>query len=60
MASGGAGQDIVWLITLFFIGAIGVLFIMNPNGFKIVGGTFFGGINTLGTTLTGSGYKKAH
>ncbi|HEX4201191.1 MAG TPA: hypothetical protein VHY59_06710 [Chthoniobacterales bacterium] len=52
-------HDIFWVITLFFLGAIGVLIIMNPNGFASVGGTLFGGLNTLGTTLTGSGYRKA-
>ena len=52
-------HDIFWVITLFFLGAIGVLIIMNPNGFASAGGTVFGGINGLGKTLTGSGYKKA-
>lgn len=51
-------HDIFWVITLFFLGAIGVLIIMNPIGFSSAGGTFFGGLNTLGTTLTGSGYNK--
>lgn len=52
-------HDIFWVITLFFLGAIGVLIIMNPGGFASAGGTLFGGINTLGTTLTGTGYRKA-
>jgi hypothetical protein len=52
-------HDIFWVVTLFFLGAIGVLIIMNPAGFASVGGTLFGGVNTLGRTLTGTGYKKA-
>jgi hypothetical protein len=52
-------KDITWVITLFFLGAIGVLIIMNAKSFATVGGTIFGGFNTLGQTLSGSGYKKA-
>jgi hypothetical protein len=52
-------HDIFWVITLFFMGAIGVLIIMNPTGFASAGGTVLGGINTLGVTLTGSGYRSA-
>lgn len=51
-------HDIFWVITLFFLGAIGVLIIMNPTGFASAGGTILGGINTLGVTLTGSGYGR--
>lgn len=52
-------HDIFWVITLFLLGAIGVLIIMNPNGFASAGGTLFSGINSLGVTLSGSGYRKA-
>lgn len=59
MAAESVSHDIFWVITLFFMGAIGVLIIMNPGGFSAAGGTVFGGINMLGQTLTGSGYTKA-
>jgi hypothetical protein len=52
-------HDITWIITLFLMGALGVLVIMNPSGFATAGGTIFGGFNQWAQTLTGSGYKKA-
>jgi hypothetical protein len=52
-------HDIFWVITLFLLGAIGVLIIMNPTGFASAGGTVFGGLNSWAQTITGSGYKKA-
>ena len=45
----------VWkFITLFFLGAIVVLVVTHSSGFSQSAGTIFTGINTLGTTLTGS------
>lgn len=52
-------HDITWIITLFLMGALGVLVIMNPLGFASAGGTIFQGFNSWAQTLTGSGYKKA-
>jgi hypothetical protein len=49
----------VWIITLFLLGSIGVLIIMNPKGFNTSAGTIFSGFNTWATTLSGSGYKGA-
>lgn len=53
------GDSIVWIITLFLLGSIGVLIIMNPGGFTKSAGAVFGGFNSWGQTLSGSGYKKA-
>lgn len=53
------GKDIAWIVTLFLLGAIGVLIIMNPTGFASAGGTVFGGLNSWAQTISGSGYKKA-
>lgn len=47
---------VVWIITLFLLGALGVLVIMHPNNFSTAAGTVFGGFNTWGQTLSGSGY----
>jgi hypothetical protein len=49
-------KDISWIITLFLLGAIGVLIIKNPKGFSSAAGSIFGGFNSWGQTLTGSGY----
>jgi len=49
-------KDVAWIITLFLLGAIGVLIIMNPKGFSKAAGSIFGGFNSWGQTLTGSGY----
>lgn len=59
MADRGIGADIAWIITLFLLGALGVLVIMNADNFKTVAGAVFSGFNTWGQTLTGSGYTKA-
>lgn len=53
------GHDITWIITLFLLGALGVLIIMNPFGFASAGGTVFGGLNSWAQTLTGQSYVKA-
>lgn len=53
------GGSVAWVITLFLLGAIGVLIIMNAKSFATVAGSIFGGFNSWGQTLTGSGYKKA-
>lgn len=55
-----AAQDVAWIITLFLLGAIGVLIIKNPIGFSQSAGTIFTGIGGWGTTLTGTGYKGGH
>jgi hypothetical protein len=56
-------KDVTWIITLFLLGAIAVLIIMNPQGFATSAGTIFTGFNSWGQTLSGSGYvnrqKKA-
>lgn len=52
-----AGEAVVWVLTLFLLGAIGVLIIMNPKGFQTAAGTVFTGFNTWGQTLSGSGYN---
>lgn len=52
-------KDVAWIITLFLLGAIGVLIIMNAKNFSIAAGSIFSGFNSWGQTLTGSGYKKA-
>jgi hypothetical protein len=53
------GGSVAWVITLFLLGAIGVLIIMNAKNFAVVAGSVFTGFNQWGQTLTGSGYKKA-
>lgn len=55
MAQGATG-DVVWIITLFLLGSIAVLIIKNPGGFAQAAGSVFGGFNSWGKTLTGSGY----
>lgn len=58
MASGGGVMDsITWIITLFLLGSLGVLVVMNPKGFSQSAGAVFQGFNSWGTTLSGSGYK---
>jgi hypothetical protein len=58
MAQGGGAMDsIVWIITLFLLGSLGVLVVMNPKGFSKSAGAIFGGFNSWATTLSGSGYK---
>ena len=42
------------LITLFFLGAIVVLIVTHSSGFAQSAGSLFTGVNSLGTTLTGS------
>lgn len=49
-------KDIAWIITLFLLGSIAVLIIKNPQGFSQAAGSIFGGFNSWGHTLTGSGY----
>jgi hypothetical protein len=53
------GDYIVWIITLFLLGSIGVLIIMHPKGFATSAGTVFSGFNSWGNTLSGNGYKGA-
>ena len=45
------------VLTLFFLGALVVLIVTHAKGFSTAAGTLFTGINTLGTTLTGSNIK---
>lgn len=52
------GGSVAWIITLFLLGAIGVLIIMNAGNFAIVAGSVFSGFNTWGQTLSGSGYRN--
>jgi len=59
VAREGVGGDIVWIITLFLLGAIGVLIIKNPGGFAAASGSIFGGFNSWGKTLTGTGYVSS-
>lgn len=47
------------LITLFFIGAIVVLIVTHAPGAMGVGSTLFGGVNSMGSTLTGTGVTNA-
>lgn len=49
-------KDVAWVITLFLLGAIGVLIIMNARGFSLAAGSIFSGFNSWGQTLSGSGY----
>lgn len=49
-------KDVTWIITLFLLGSIGVLIIMNPGKFAIALGSVFSGFNSWGQTLSGSGY----
>jgi hypothetical protein len=49
-------KDVAWIVTLFLLGSIAVLIIMNPGGFATSAGSIFGGFNSWGQTLTGSGY----
>lgn len=51
-------KEVSWIITLFLLGAIGVLIIKNPNGFASAAGSIFGGFNSWGQTLTGTGYVQ--
>ena len=53
------GESAVWIITLFLLGALGVLIVMHPKGFSTSAGTVFSGFNSWATTLSGSGYKGA-
>jgi Flp pilus assembly pilin Flp len=46
------------LITIFFIGAIAVLVVTHAQGFATSAGSIFTGINSLGTTLTGTNVKN--
>jgi hypothetical protein len=52
-------KDVVWVITLFLLGAIAVLIIKNPKGFSIAAGSIFTGFNSWGHTLSGSGYVNS-
>jgi len=52
-----AGKDIAWIVTLFLLGAIGVLIIMNAGNFSVVAGSIFSGFQGWGQLLTGSGYQ---
>jgi hypothetical protein len=52
-------KEVSWIITLFLLGAIGVLIIKNPNGFASAAGSIFGGFNSWGQTLTGTGYVQS-
>lgn len=45
----------LWII----LASVAVLVIMNPTGFATDVGAVTGGVNTISTTLTGSGYKLA-
>jgi hypothetical protein len=47
------------VLTLFFLGSLVVLVITHANSFKIVAGTMFSGVNSLGTTLTGANTRKS-
>ena len=49
----------MWIITLFLLGAIGVLIIMHPKGFALSAGTVFTGFNSWAQTLSGNAYKGA-
>ena len=49
-------ESVWWIVTLFLLGAIGVLIIMNPAGFAQAAGSIFTGFGGWGQTLTGSGY----
>lgn len=51
------GESLVWIVTLFLLGSLGVLVVMHPNGFATSAGTVFKGFNLWATTLSGSGYK---
>jgi hypothetical protein len=46
------------LITVFFVGAIIVLIVTHAQGFATSAGSIFTGINSLGTTLTGTNVKN--
>lgn len=50
-------DGIIWILTLFLLGSLGVLIIMHPKGFSTSAGTVFKGFNLWATTLSGSGYK---
>jgi hypothetical protein len=52
-------DKITKLISLFFGLAIVVLIVTHSSGFAKSAGAVFTGVNTLGTTLTGSSMKEA-
>jgi len=50
-------DKITKLITIFFVGSIVVLVVTHSSGFAQSAGSLFTGVNSLGTTLTGSSIK---
>jgi hypothetical protein len=50
-------KDFWKLVTLFLMGSLVVLVVTHSKGFSRSAGTIFGGINSLGTTLTGQRIK---
>lgn len=52
-------KDAWHIITLFLLGALGVLIVTHPKGFSQAAGTIFTGFNSWGNTLTGANVKGA-
>lgn len=59
MGGGKVTDGVIWIITLFLLGSLGVLIVMHSAGFAQSAGAVFGGFNSWATTLSGSGYKGA-
>lgn len=50
-------KDVWHIITLFLLGALGVLIVTHAKGFSQAAGTVFGGFNSWANTLTGASIK---
>ena len=51
-------KDVAKLVTIFFVGTIVVLIVTHAQGFATSAGSIFTGVNSLGTTLTGTNVKN--
>jgi hypothetical protein len=47
----GNSRNIWGILTLIFLGFIGIGVLRNAKGFSLASGTLFTGVNTLGRTL---------
>lgn len=52
-------KDVWHIITLFLLGALGVLVVTHPKGFSQSAGTIFTGLNGWANTLSGANIKNA-
>lgn len=52
-------KDVWHIITLFLLGALGVLVVTHPKGFSAAAGSIFTGFNSWANTLSGANVKGA-